>query len=107
MEIFFNLLCEVVDIVQLVELVYVNNVLLVVDNCFCILVLQQFFVLGVDILLYLVMKFFDGQGWCIGGVVCGSDKLMEEVFGFLCSVGLIMSFFNVWVFLKGLEILSL
>lgn len=38
-ELLFNLLVELVDIVVLVEIVYVKGVLLVVDNCFCMLVL--------------------------------------------------------------------
>lgn len=39
--------------------------------------------------------------------MCGRNELMEEVFGFLRSAGPTMSPFNAWVFLKGLETLSL
>ncbi|WP_461424292.1 O-succinylhomoserine sulfhydrylase [Ketobacter sp.] len=102
-----NPLCEVADIAQLAELAHANNALLVVDNCFCTPVLQQPLALGADISLHSATKFLDGQGRCIGGAVCGSDKLMEEVFGFLRSAGPTMSPFNAWVFLKGLETLSL
>lgn len=102
-----NPLCEVADIRQLADLAHENDALLVVDNCFCSPALQQPLAMGADISLHSATKFLDGQGRCIGGAVCGSDELMEEVFGFLRSAGPTMSPFNAWVFLKGLETLSL
>ncbi len=102
-----NPLCEVADIPKMAELAHSHDALLVVDNCFCTPVLQQPLAMGADISLHSATKFLDGQGRCIGGAVCGSDKLMEEVFGFLRSAGPSMSPFNAWVFLKGLETLSL
>ena len=102
-----NPLCEVADIVQLAELAHQHNALLVVDNCFCTPALQRPLALGADIVIHSATKFLDGQGRCIGGAVCGTNKLMEEVYGFLRSAGPTMSPFNAWVFLKGLETLSL
>ena len=49
----------------------------------------------------------DGLGRCVGGVVAGAKKEMDEVYGFLRSAGTTMSPFNAWVFLKGLETLSI
>ena len=44
----------------------------------------------------------------VGGAVVGDRKLVgEEVFGVLRTAGPTMSPFNAWVFLKGLETLSL
>jgi O-succinylhomoserine sulfhydrylase len=44
----------------------------------------------------------------MGGAVCGSKSVVGEgVFGFLRSAGPSMSPFNAWVFLKGLETLSI
>lgn len=78
-----------------------------VDNCFCTPVLQKPLELGAHIVIHSATKYLDGQGRCIGGVVCGSEKLMTEVFGFLRSSGVTMSPFNAWVFLKGLETLPI
>ncbi len=102
-----NPLCEVADVSAMAKLAHDNDALLVVDNCFCTPALQRPLEMGADISLHSATKFLDGQGRCIGGAVCGRNELMDEVFGFLRSAGPTMSPFNAWVFLKGLETLSL
>ena len=102
-----NPLCEVANIPEMAKLAHSSGVLLVVDNCFCTPALQRPLEMGADIALHSATKFLDGQGRCIGGAVCGRAELMDEVFGFLRSAGPTMSPFNAWVFLKGLETLSL
>ncbi len=102
-----NPLCEVADLSALAELAHSNEALLAVDNCFCTPALQQPLRFGADLVIHSATKYLDGQGRCVGGVVVGSGQLMEEVYGFLRSAGPTMSPFNAWVFLKGLETLSL
>ncbi|WP_372971267.1 O-succinylhomoserine sulfhydrylase [Marinobacter sp.] len=102
-----NPLCEVADMAALAKLSRDNDALFVVDNCFCTPVLQRPLEHGADIIIHSATKYLDGQGRCVGGVVVGSDKLMEEVYGFLRSAGPTMSPFNAWVFLKGLETLPI
>jgi len=103
-----NPLTEIADIKHLSALAKSNNCLLVVDNCFCTPVLQQPLALGADIVIHSATKYLDGQGRCIGGAVVGDNELVgKEVYGFLRTAGPTMSPFNAWVFLKGLETLSL
>lgn len=103
-----NPLTELADIRQLSDLAHQNDILLVVDNCFCTPALQQPISLGADIVIHSATKFLDGQGRCVGGAVVGPKDLVgEKVFGFLRTAGPSMSPFNAWVFLKGLETLSL
>lgn len=102
-----NPLCEVADIEKLAAIAQANQILLVVDNCFCTPALQQPLKLGADIVIHSATKYIDGQGRCLGGVVAGSAKWMEEVMVFLRTAGPTMSPFNAWVFLKGLETLRL
>ncbi len=103
-----NPLTEVADLRALAELAHNHGALLVVDNCFCTPALQRPLELGADIVIHSATKFLDGQGRCMGGAVVGDKKRVgEEVFGFLRSAGPTMSPFNAWVFLKGLETLSL
>ena len=103
-----NPLTELADIKQLSALAKSNDCLLVVDNCFCTPVLQQPLALGADIVIHSATKYLDGQGRCIGGAVVGDNELVgKEVYGFLRSAGPSMSPFNAWVFLKGLETLSI
>jgi len=102
-----NPLSEVVDIRKLADIAHSRDCLLVVDNCFCTPALQQPLSLGADIVVHSATKFLDGQGRCMGGVVCGRHAEMDEVLGFIRSTGPSMSPFNAWVFLKGLETLRL
>lgn len=102
-----NPLSEVADIAKLADIAHNAGALLVVDNCFCTPALQRPLEMGADIIVHSATKFLDGQGRCIGGAVAGSNKLMEEVYGYLRTAGPTLSPFNAWVFLKGLETLSL
>ncbi|PHR96294.1 MAG: O-succinylhomoserine sulfhydrylase [Oceanobacter sp.] len=102
-----NPLNEVADIRALAELSKEANALLVVDNCFCTPAAQQPLKLGADLVIHSATKYIDGQGRCLGGAVVGSAELIDPVIGVLRSAGPTMSPFNAWVFLKGLETLSL
>uniref|UniRef100_Q31HG8 O-succinylhomoserine sulfhydrylase n=1 Tax=Hydrogenovibrio crunogenus (strain DSM 25203 / XCL-2) TaxID=317025 RepID=Q31HG8_HYDCU len=103
-----NPLTEVADISALAELAHQHDALLVVDNCFCTPALQKPLTLGADIVIHSATKFLDGQGRVIGGAVVGPEAIIEDaVRGFLRTAGPTMSTFNAWVFLKGLETLSI
>jgi O-succinylhomoserine sulfhydrylase len=102
-----NPLCDVVDISCLSSLAKDNDCLLVVDNCFCTPALQKPLELGADIVVHSATKYLDGQGRCIGGVVVGPAKYLDDILIFLRTAGPTMSPFNAWVFLKGLETLRL
>lgn len=102
-----NPLSELTDVAAVAEIAHKYDALLVVDNCFCTPMLQQPLKQGADIIIHSATKYLDGQGRCVGGVVVGRDKHMEEVFGFIRTGGACLSPFNAWVFLKGLETLKI
>ncbi|HFD79894.1 MAG TPA: O-succinylhomoserine sulfhydrylase [Gammaproteobacteria bacterium] len=103
-----NPLTELADIRALAELAHAHDCLLVVDNCFCTPALQRPLALGADIVIHSATKYLDGQGRCVGGAVIGRQQVVGEgVYGFLRTCGPSMSPFNAWVFLKGLETLSI
>jgi O-succinylhomoserine sulfhydrylase len=103
-----NPLTEIADIAALADLAHAHGCLLAVDNCFCTPALQQPLALGADIVIHSATKYLDGQGRCVGGAVVGSEQVVgDSVYGFLRTCGPSMSPFNAWVFLKGLETLSL
>jgi len=101
-----NPLTEVFDIAALAQVAHEGGALLVVDNCFCSPALQRPLTLGADLVIHSATKYLDGQGRVLGGAVCGSKALTEEVFKFLRTAGPTLSPFNAWVILKGLETLS-
>ncbi len=102
-----NPLTELGDIRAFADLAHSVGAQLVVDNCFCTPALQKPLSLGADIVIHSATKYLDGQGRCMGGAVVGSEKLIETLTGFMRSAGPCMSPFNAWVFIKGLETLSL
>ena len=102
-----NPLTEIADIRKLAEIAHEKDILLIVDNCFCTPCLQLPLTLGADIVIHSATKYLDGQGRCLGGAIIGSEALLgEDIYGFLRTGGTSMSPFNAWVFLKGLETLS-
>ena len=103
-----NPLTEIADIAVLADLAHENGCWLVVDNCFCTPALQRPLERGADIVVHSATKYLDGQGRCLGGAVVGEHTLIQEkLFPFLRSAGPSMSPFNAWVFLKGLETLTI
>jgi O-succinylhomoserine sulfhydrylase len=79
----------------------------VVDNCFCTPVLQKPLLLGADVVVHSATKYIDGQGRCVGGAVVANHELIEKQFyPYLRTGGATMSAFNAWIFLAGLETLS-
>ncbi len=102
-----NPLTELVDIAAVGAIAHEAGVLLAVDNCFCSPALQQPLKLGADLVIHSATKYLDGQGRVLGGAVCGSKKLVDEVFKFLRTAGPCISPFNAWVILKGLETLRI
>ena len=103
-----NPLTELADIRRLAEIAHVRGCLLAVDNCFCTPALQRPLEWGADIVIHSATKYLDGQGRCVGGAVIGdAERVGKDVYGFLRTAGPAMSPFNAWVFLKGLETLTL
>lgn len=102
-----NPLTEIADMKAISGLAKKSNCLFVVDNCFCTPILQRPLEQGADIVIHSATKFLDGQGRGIGGAVVGSEAVVEEhVRAFMRTAGPSMSPFNAWIFLKGLETLS-
>ncbi|MGJ8524689.1 O-succinylhomoserine sulfhydrylase [Halomonadaceae bacterium LMG 33818] len=103
-----NPLSELVDITALSELAHKHDIKVVIDNCFLTPILQRPLDFGADFVIHSATKYIDGQGRAVGGAVVGNDEtLMNEVFGVVRTCGTSISPFNAWIFLKGLETLSL
>ena len=102
-----NPLTEICDIAALSQVAKQAGALLAVDNCFCTPILQRPLDLGADLVIHSATKYLDGQGRVLGGAVLGRKEVIDPVFTFLRTAGPTMSAFNAWIFLKGLETLSL
>jgi O-succinylhomoserine sulfhydrylase len=82
--------------------------LLAVDNCFCSPALQQPKRFGADFIIHSGTKYLDGQGRVMAGAICCSQKHVDEVFlPITRTAGMVLSHFNAWVVLKGMETLGI
>ncbi|MGV0985326.1 MAG: O-succinylhomoserine sulfhydrylase [Limnohabitans sp.] len=103
-----NPLTEVCDIAALADLAHNAGALLAVDNCFATPILQRPIAMGTDIVMHSGTKYLDGQGRVMAGALCASDKMVKEKFlPVMKNGGMVLSPFNAWVVLKGLETLDI
>ena len=103
-----NPLTEVCDIAALADIAHDAGALLAVDNCFATPALQRPIDLGADIVMHSGTKYLDGQGRVMAGALCASEQMVVEKFlPVQKNSGMVLSPFNAWVVLKGLETLDL
>ena len=99
---------EVIYLPAVAEIAHQAGALVVVDNVFSTPIFQDNQALGADVIVYSTTKHIDGQGRCLGGVICGTTEFIRKtVEPYLKHTGAAMSPFNAWVMLKGLETLEL
>lgn len=102
-----NPLTEVCDIAALAQIAHGAGALLAVDNAFASPILQNPVRLGADIVMHSGTKYLDGQGRVMAGALCASRQLVTEKFApIVRTAGMVLSPFNAWVVLKGMETLG-
>jgi len=103
-----NPLTEVCDIAALADLAHNAGAWLAVDNCFATPALQRPIALGADIVMHSGTKYLDGQGRVMAGALCATEKMVIEKFlPVQKNSGMVLSPFNAWIVLKGLETLDI
>lgn len=100
-----NPLNELADIEKLAQIAHNHHALLVVDNSFLSPALQQPLCWGADLTVQSATKAIDGQGRVMGGVICGNQSLINKIYLHVRTTGEVLSPFNAWVLLSGLETL--
>ncbi|WP_027340447.1 O-acetylhomoserine aminocarboxypropyltransferase/cysteine synthase family protein [Halonatronum saccharophilum] len=99
---------DIVDIQKVANIAHKYDLKLVVDNTFCTPYLSQPIKFGADIVIHSATKYIGGHGSSIGGVIVGPEDfiLKGRVEGYR-DTGPAASPFNTWIFIQGLETLSL
>lgn len=97
---------DIIDLEFLGDLAKKHNVLLVVDNCFATPYLQQPIKFGAHLSIHSATKYIDGQGRTLGGIILGSQALINDIEGFARHSGPSLSPFNAWILSKSLETLA-
>ena len=99
---------EVIDVAAVAGIAHAVGALVIVDNVFATPVFSRAVELGADVIVYSATKHIDGQGRCLGGVICGTKQFVRKVAEpYLKHTGGALSPFNAWVMLKGMETLDL
>ncbi|MEM9928817.1 MAG: PLP-dependent transferase [Bacteroidota bacterium] len=96
---------KLVDLAAAGALCKEHDLLFVVDNCFATPVLQRPAEYGADLVTHSATKWMDGQGRVLGGLLLGTQEVMDKVIAFCRHTGPAMSPFNAWVISKSLETL--
>lgn len=103
-----NPLTDICDIQALADVAHNAGALLAVDNCFCSPALQQPKRFGADFIIHSGTKYLDGQGRVMAGALCCDRRYVDEVFlPITRTAGMVLSPFNAWVVLKGMETLGI
>ena len=99
---------EIIDIAAVCDIAHAAGAIVVADNVFATPVASTAGENGVDVVVYSTTKHIDGQGRCLGGVICGTEEFIRQtVEPYVKHTGGAMSPFNAWVMLKGMETLEL
>jgi O-succinylhomoserine sulfhydrylase len=103
-----NPLTDICDIQALADVAHNAGAVLAVDNCFCSPALQQPILFGADYIIHSGTKYLEGQGRVVAGAICCSQRAVDELFlPITRTAGMVLSPFNAWVVLKGMETLGI
>src|SRR3989440_7800522 len=98
---------EIIDIAAVAKIAHAAGATLVVDNVFATPLFQSPLALGAGCVVYSATKHIDGQGRCLGGVILGSEKFIQDnVQKLIRPTRPSISPFNARVLLTGLETLA-
>lgn len=99
---------KISDIAAVARLAHQHNCLLCVDNTFATPVLQQPLSLGADIVVHSATKYLAGHSDLIAGLVVAADaEIGKRLQYFQNACGAILSPFDSWLVIRGLETLHL
>lgn len=99
---------KISDIAAIAKIAQQHNILLCVDNTFASPALQQPILLGADIVVHSATKYLGGHSDLIAGLVVTKAKELGEQIKFIQNAcGAILSPFDSWLVIRGLETLHL
>ena len=98
---------KVLDIRRLSQLAHAVDALVVVDNTFATPINQRPLALGADLVIHSATKFLGGHSDAMGGVLCGPERLVHQVFHFREINGASLDPMSAWLLSRGLRTLAL
>ena len=98
---------KIIDIERLSAAAKQVGALVVVDNTFATPINQNPLQLGADIVLHSASKYLGGHADALGGVICGSRKLVKQVYHYREINGATLSPMDAYSFIRGMKTLKL
>jgi cystathionine beta-lyase len=99
---------KISDIAAIAKIAKASNCLLCVDNTFASPALQKPLALGADIVIHSATKYLGGHSDLIAGLVVTKEKELGEKIKFIQNAsGAILSPFDSWLVIRGIETLPL
>jgi cystathionine gamma-synthase len=98
---------KIMDLSRLAQAGHQAGAIVIVDNTFATPINQNPLQLGADLVLHSATKFLGGHADALGGVVCGSTTLVEQVFHFREINGATLHPMAAYLLLRGMKTLHL
>ncbi len=98
---------KVVDIERLAKAGHAVGATVVVDNTFSTPINSNPLSLGADLVLHSATKFLGGHADALGGVVCGSKDLVEQIYHYREINGATLHPMAAYLLLRGMKTLEL
>lgn len=99
---------KISDIAAIAKVAKAHGCLLCVDNTFASPALQKPLTLGADIVVHSATKYLGGHSDLIAGLVVAKDKALGDQLKFIQNAtGAILSPFDSWLVIRGIETLTL
>lgn len=98
---------KVIDLERLIKAAHKVGAVVLVDNTFATPINTNPIQLGTDIVIHSATKFLGGHADALGGVICGSEKLIEKVFRWREITGATLDAMSAYLLLRGMKTLAL
>jgi cystathionine gamma-synthase len=98
---------KIVDLARLAKAGHEAGAIVIVDNTFATPINQNPLELGADLVLHSATKFLGGHADALGGVICGSKALVEQIYHFREINGATLHPMAAYLLLRGMKTLHL
>ncbi len=98
---------KIVDLARLAQAGHAAGAVVIVDNTFATPINQNPLQLGADLVLHSATKFLGGHADALGGVICGSQTLVEQIYHFREINGATLHPMAAYLLLRGMKTLDL
>jgi cystathionine gamma-synthase len=98
---------KVVDLARLATAAHSIGAIVIVDNTFATPINQNPLQLGADLVLHSATKYLGGHADALGGVICGNQELIEQVYHYREINGATLHPMAAYLLLRGMKTLHL